>query len=990
MKVHENYLYNRKNNKLSDHITKEQDILEDNKFFLMTLEDESGKCQQIKIYHNSNASELAFNFCRDNDFDYNSMKYIKENIKKIIKKFDEPDSKIIFLDASNSSIQEVDEEENFKSEGTKKSKSSGKKIEKEKSNKSSQKKYLDKKEINSNYINLQNKDSKNIEQPINSTSGDNTIEKTNKLNNAKTEIQNSNNLKENQFTSNKIILSDLNKIKDNINIRQNKLQKVDNNDIVKKINDDNDVKNSKKNNFNNENNDAILNLNEEDNDENQLNADFNLTNKSKEFSLDYIDNYKTVTEFNLKKGSTTYSNTRNFTNSSNNNKKIVKEKKKKNKSNDTGNIKKIDHKRIISCHKKYIDKKLTDITKYHNFIKKRPYKFGINLSKEKTKSQISLSIKNNSSYAKKYDFNIFKSDVEINKKLTKDYLYYKYKKNRNIRTKIKSKPKSEKKIFLPSKLIKDNLYRNNSLNRKILNKTNITHPRNIEVNNFLITHSKDENFHNSEINTISDVHKKIESKRNKEKNNLQEKWFNLTNNLNNANFNVNNYFINYLHRHCLRSKSLTGIKKRIKKSMNKNSYNISINNIISNKNSKNKKKNINSTSEIFQKTKNGNYKKKTITTNNSFGKRNAIIKKDNSNPFRKILRKSHEKSFTENNIDSLISKTIINQGTNNKILSNNVTNTSLNNSKKTDDTTGNNNNNNCTKNINTNKKFINIDNRNYGVINKKKLYLKENLSKDNNSFPKALNPHLKAKRINTISNYNNDYYLENNYEIYKKTKLISNENKITNNNTNHNAFSSRNNKKRINNVIFNSNPGLNQYKTVNCYNGGEKSSKSKTNNKEKKTLEKKNISLRKRCGFDIFNNNKFNKKRVNKKKLGLDIKIVLNACRNNRAITIDCENSDKKKEVVKYNIVNKLFIFINKNKKTLITSHNSINKIIEKEYNSILRKTLINLIDKLFKFYKDKNYQKSFWSKNELIEKIGVIYDELSSEEIKNLINYLK
>ena len=89
-------------------------------FFLMTLEDNNGQCQQIKIYKDSDPSELAFNFCKENNLDFSSMKFIKKNVKKIIKKFDEPKQKIVFLDGSNSSIQEVDEE-NFVTEGTLKS-----------------------------------------------------------------------------------------------------------------------------------------------------------------------------------------------------------------------------------------------------------------------------------------------------------------------------------------------------------------------------------------------------------------------------------------------------------------------------------------------------------------------------------------------------------------------------------------------------------------------------------------------------------------------------------------------------------------------------------------------------------------------------------------------------------------------------------------------------------------------------------------------------
>ena len=106
------------------HQTKEkQDIknspeqLKDTQFYLITLEDSNGEHKQIKVFKNSDAAEIAFNFCKENNLDYKSMKYIKKNIQKIIEKFDEPNHKLFFLDNSYSSIQEVDEE-NLVSENT--------------------------------------------------------------------------------------------------------------------------------------------------------------------------------------------------------------------------------------------------------------------------------------------------------------------------------------------------------------------------------------------------------------------------------------------------------------------------------------------------------------------------------------------------------------------------------------------------------------------------------------------------------------------------------------------------------------------------------------------------------------------------------------------------------------------------------------------------------------------------------------------------------
>ena len=96
---------------------------EETQFYLITLEDNNGEHQQIKIFKNSDPSEIAFNFCKENNLDFKSMKYIKKNIQKIIEQFDEPNHKLFFLDNSYSSIQEVDEE-NFGSENTNKSKNS--------------------------------------------------------------------------------------------------------------------------------------------------------------------------------------------------------------------------------------------------------------------------------------------------------------------------------------------------------------------------------------------------------------------------------------------------------------------------------------------------------------------------------------------------------------------------------------------------------------------------------------------------------------------------------------------------------------------------------------------------------------------------------------------------------------------------------------------------------------------------------------------------
>jgi len=61
-------------------------------YYLMTLEDNNGELKQIKIYQNSDPFELSYNFCKENNLDFESMKYVKKNIKEIVKKFNEDEN----------------------------------------------------------------------------------------------------------------------------------------------------------------------------------------------------------------------------------------------------------------------------------------------------------------------------------------------------------------------------------------------------------------------------------------------------------------------------------------------------------------------------------------------------------------------------------------------------------------------------------------------------------------------------------------------------------------------------------------------------------------------------------------------------------------------------------------------------------------------------------------------------------------------------------
>ena len=142
-------------------------------FFLMTLEDISGKSKQIKIYQNSNPSELAYNFCKENNLDFSSMKYIKANIKSIVKKFNDIRQNLLLCNNNNNCIKEEDEEE-YLTEGTMRSNEKTKINDNENNFKRSKSKdlYIKKKDetiqkvsINNN-INIENKKEKNINNHI--------------------------------------------------------------------------------------------------------------------------------------------------------------------------------------------------------------------------------------------------------------------------------------------------------------------------------------------------------------------------------------------------------------------------------------------------------------------------------------------------------------------------------------------------------------------------------------------------------------------------------------------------------------------------------------------------------------------------------------------------------------------------------------------------------------------------------------------------------
>ena len=170
---------------------------EDVYFYIMTLQAD-GQRHQIKIFENSNASELAFNFCKTYNLDFQTMKYLKKCIKQIILHFNTArKNEMIYLLKDNSSIQEVAEEEIITENSLKKS-STYKKNNSNNFNINSDENVKIKKNISKDNINAIKTDNKNNE----------CVKKNEKINENKIIIQKENNEKESNNKNNKNIIED--------------------------------------------------------------------------------------------------------------------------------------------------------------------------------------------------------------------------------------------------------------------------------------------------------------------------------------------------------------------------------------------------------------------------------------------------------------------------------------------------------------------------------------------------------------------------------------------------------------------------------------------------------------------------------------------------------------------------------------------------------------------------------------------------------------
>ncbi len=55
----------------------------------MTIEIDQGKTHKIFVYPNSDPEEISYEFCKNNNLDFSSLKYLKQEIQELLQKFKE-------------------------------------------------------------------------------------------------------------------------------------------------------------------------------------------------------------------------------------------------------------------------------------------------------------------------------------------------------------------------------------------------------------------------------------------------------------------------------------------------------------------------------------------------------------------------------------------------------------------------------------------------------------------------------------------------------------------------------------------------------------------------------------------------------------------------------------------------------------------------------------------------------------------------------------
>ena len=71
----------------ANNLQQSQGSTQEEPIYIMTLEVDQGRSESIKIYSNSNPYELAFNFCKQYNLEYNALNYLSTEIEKLIVKY---------------------------------------------------------------------------------------------------------------------------------------------------------------------------------------------------------------------------------------------------------------------------------------------------------------------------------------------------------------------------------------------------------------------------------------------------------------------------------------------------------------------------------------------------------------------------------------------------------------------------------------------------------------------------------------------------------------------------------------------------------------------------------------------------------------------------------------------------------------------------------------------------------------------------------------
>ena len=238
----------------------------DEPIYIMTLELEEEKFEQIKIFSNSDPDQLAYTFCKEHNLDFSAMEYLKEKIDNLIQKFKNKND--------DSQIEEVESEINISESNNSTVKNSkiilNKKI--ENNNK------LDNQ--NNNYLNKNDEFTFNNERNYNVNDD---IDDNNNKNNEKKDINNEENDNKNNIEENSI----------------NNNEKDDDNNIHKRINNliqsfQNKIPKAKE----------ILGYGKENNNDEQkdnLKKVFNQNCIHKNLKISYSENKMNINHSNIKK-----------------------------------------------------------------------------------------------------------------------------------------------------------------------------------------------------------------------------------------------------------------------------------------------------------------------------------------------------------------------------------------------------------------------------------------------------------------------------------------------------------------------------------------------------------------------------------------------------------------------------------------------------------------------------------------------------------------